>query len=513
MLSNAGHPGMAHSATAKSTCGQGPDAIPDPNFPIIQLPTQFKARKHVGRAHLKQGESIALFDADGPGCIRHITVLYKPFSDDVSIEVYADGATQPQVAMSLNAFLGALLNQDPREGSYRVDGAGIKVLPEAGYNCYLPIPFQTSCKILVKSASPNEVQFYSQADWQQYAPEAQLTPYRLHALHRKETPAQASPGGTFQIADLDGGGFVAGIFKAIRWRDKSDLLYHTGGLVWLIDGETDPHALRGYNEEDDLGFGWGYWPFLSRWSGCAHVVNPGAYATESIAYRFFGPDPIPFRSSLIAYCGSRADDTEAVLYFYKTHEEAAPPVETPQEWQLVGPFHCDTFARFQQPEAPETEATWPESWKNDGRILPTLTLPSRRTWVDMTWAYRGRRPLWNDYAKAYADRTTSILSDKPVAVSAYARTCIVSQARKSVRLRLAFNDWLSLWVNGEKIGTRRHDRGLEIDSFLVTLRKGANIIQLKLSNFDNQEHRLWAFSCAIEDAEQGTQGNAAMRAP
>jgi hypothetical protein len=48
----------------------------------------------------------------------------------------------------------------------------------------------------------------------------------LHALHRKETPAVASFGGTFQIAEIGGRGFVAGLFKAIRQRDMNDLLYH-----------------------------------------------------------------------------------------------------------------------------------------------------------------------------------------------------------------------------------------------------------------------------------------------
>ena len=40
--------------------------------------------------------------------------------------------------MDLNAFFGVLLDVDPWTTNYRADGAGIKVLPEGGYNCYLP---------------------------------------------------------------------------------------------------------------------------------------------------------------------------------------------------------------------------------------------------------------------------------------------------------------------------------------------------------------------------------------
>ena len=63
--------------------------VPDPNFPLIQLPTEFKARKHAGRASFKQPGSYELFNADGPGCIRHMTVIYKPFGDHARIEIFA----------------------------------------------------------------------------------------------------------------------------------------------------------------------------------------------------------------------------------------------------------------------------------------------------------------------------------------------------------------------------------------------------------------------------------------
>lgn len=486
------------STLAINLCAHEENTAPDPNFSLIQLPVDFKARKLAGRAVLNRGDSYDLLNAKGPGSVRHITVIYKPFGDHARIRVYADDPEQPQVDMDLNAFFGVLMNNDPRTTGYRSDGAGMKVIPEAGYNCYLPIPFQSSCRIELSTQSSETMQLYSQVDWQQYEPETRVTPFRLHAIHRKETPAELSYSGTFRIADVSGRGFVAGLFKAIRHQDKSDILYHTGGSVWLIDGESDPHAIRGYNEEDDFGFAWAYHQWLGRWTGCAYVVNPGIYATEFSSYRWYGPDPIPFKSSLIAYSGSRADDTETVLYFYKDLESNAPAVDSPLEWQVTGPYRSFTFNEFLESEAPESETVWPDSWQNDGRKLPTIKMFSNRTWLDMTWEFRGRRPLWNDYAKAYSEQSISLFSDKPVAVSAYARTTIESESKRKVNLRLAFDDWLTLWVNGDKIGTHRHDQGYEIAHFPIELLEGENIIQLKLSNFDNQEHRLWAFSCLIE---------------
>ena len=106
--------------------------------------------------------------------------------------------------------------------------------------------------------------------------------------------------------------------------------------------------------------------------------------------------------------------------------------------------------------------------------------------------------MWNDYAEAFAEKTLSLLCDKPVAVSAIARGKLRSTGRREASLRVGFDDWLTLWVNGEEIATRKHDRGFETASFPAVLQSGENTIQIKLSNFDNQEYRLWAFSCAVE---------------
>ena len=41
-------------------------------------------------------------------------------------------------------------------------------------------------------------------------------------------------------------------------------------LTWVtsVHGETNPHAIRGHNVEDDFGFTWGFNDRQSRWLGC-----------------------------------------------------------------------------------------------------------------------------------------------------------------------------------------------------------------------------------------------------
>ena len=56
------------------------------------------------------------------------------------------------------------------------------------------------------------------------------------------------------MLETEGRGFVAGLFMGAIHKDHSDMVFHTGGMRILIDGETEPHAIRGCNMEDDYGF-------------------------------------------------------------------------------------------------------------------------------------------------------------------------------------------------------------------------------------------------------------------
>ena len=66
-----------------------------------------------------------------------------------------------------------------------------------------------------------------------------------------------------------------------------------------------------------------------------------------------------------------------------------------------------------------------------------------------------------------------------------------------MRLVIGFDDWLKLWVNGEQVASLQHDSGFGVAAIPVTLRAGENDVLLKLSNFDNEEWRLWAVSLRV----------------
>lgn len=461
-----------------------PTIVQDLNFPLIQTPARFRAQRQNTEINLAEGQSVEVFRAEGPGCVRHVWFVPSRPEDNPMIEIHADGAKQPQVSMELQHFFGVLLDQKP----YRVDCAAFQHLPQtegpvlgAGYNCYLPIPFSKSCRITLRATGKEAGA--AMVDWQQYPEGTNLTPYRLHAVYRSEKPARHR--GSYLMADISGRGFVAGIFKGIRQRDHGDMIYHTNGQLWLIDGETDPHVIRGMNEEDDFGFVWGYQPVMTRWIGCPYHRCAGRNDQDGVIYRFFGPDPVPFCSSLVLRCGSRADDTETVVYYYRVPGSEAPPAHSPDRWQVTGPFPCPDYKTFLQREFPETlQGPWPEKIRHGNRDFPVHLARTERTWIDM-WPY---------YRQGGGGSTNGLVNH-----SVYARATIEFDRDRPVTIRLGFDDWLCVWLNGKKLTSIRHDGGFRTASISADLRKGSNELLVKTSNFAKNQRALWALSCAIDD--------------
>ncbi|MCZ0937420.1 MAG: DUF2961 domain-containing protein [Caldilineaceae bacterium] len=365
---------------------------------------------------------------------------------------------------------------------YRIESTPIKLMPLNGYNAYFPLPFQHQCRISLHNAGGESTSVWSMVNWHKYDSRVTVTPYRLHAQFSQEKPAE--PLGSTLLGAVRGKGFVAGLFHAVRRRDFRDMIWHTGGDTWLIDGETDPHVLRGIGSEDVFGHSFGMYPEMSDWTGAPHVVGLNADCSEVVAYRFFGADSVSFNSSLSLRFGTRANDMESVLYYYREAGSDAPAVETPGRWTLSGPFECQTFDDFERAEFPEKpEDQWPSEWEWGGRTLTAVKTETELTWTDFTRWFRRD-----------ATGNTGTL---PAGISAYAETVLLEDSDRQVTLRLGFDDWMKIWVNDEQVATLRHDRGFAISEVPLKLRRGENWLRLKLSNFDNVEWRCWAFSCTI----------------
>jgi hypothetical protein len=349
----------------------------------------------------------------------------------------------------------------------------------------MPIPFAESCRIRLHASKSQNMA--AMVNWQRYEDGTHLTPYRFHADHRLFAPAPPR-GGFVELANVDGKGFVAGVVAGYIQRDHRDMVYHTGGMTLLLDGETTPNAIRGNNVEDDFSFSWGFTDRQSRWIGCPYHVNRGRTDQDGVLYRFFGPDPIAFRSSLVFRTGCRGDNMETVVYYYRVPGANAPPVRTPSKWQVTGPFPgADDWNAFEGHEFVEQlpPGPWPDALGHDGREWAVASLESDHAWIDLGNVFFER------------DHTATPLT--LLGHSAYARATIESEVAGEAVLRLAVDDWCLVWLNGEPVAELRHERGLETARIPVTLKAGPNELLLKTSNTDvPPNNRLWVVNCAVE---------------
>ena len=464
----------------------------DPAVPLLQLPTDFRARRTSANLSMVPGKPVGIFQATGAGCLRHLWFVFGETNiDDLSIEITVDGAAEPQVRMPFRSFFGALLGFE----DYPIDSAGLVNFPNftvtndpmipkkasPGWNLYLPIPFSKGCRIVLQSSSAKNGG--GMIDWQQYPKGVDLTPLRFHAQRNIAQPGR--PTEPFPIAETEGVGFLAGYIMGWRQRDHTDMVFHNGGTRLLIDGQTDPHVICGHNVEDDFGFSWGFNQYQTRWAGCPYRDNRGRLDQDGVFYRFFGPDPIPFRSSLIFTSAARPDDYEAVSYFYKVLGSKAPPIVTPQDWQVVGPFtDAPALEAFTQPADDLvrrlSQGPWPGKITVGAETYTVHPLAPKYGWVRLEGVYQTRYPYPRTYRSVYVGGT------------------LTSGSKRRATIRLGLDGWAVVYLNGWQVAVLDHAEEFDTVRIPVTLQPGANHLLLKTNNRQNRERHLWAIQCAVE---------------
>ena len=468
-----------------------PATYADPAVPLLQLPTNFRARRTTANLAIAPGKPVEILNATGAGCVRHLWFVFGENIDDLSIEITVDGAAEPQIKMPFRSFFGALLGFE----DYHIDCAGLANFPNftvtndplipkkatPGWNLYLPIPFSKGCRIVLHAGTGKNGA--GMIDWQQYRDEVALTPLRFHAQRNIAQPGK--PSEPFPIAETEGTGFLAGYIMGWRQRDQGDMVFHNGGTRLLIDGQTDPHVICGHNVEDDFGFSWGFNQYQTKWAGCPYRDNRGRTDQDGVFYRFFGPDPILFRSSLIFTSAARPDDYEAVSYFYKVPGSKAPPIVAPQSWQVVGPFpDGKELEAFRKPAddlvKQLSQGDWPDKVMLNGNDFMTHNLTPKFGWLRLEGVYQARYPY--------------PLTDHSV----YVRGIVSSTSKRAATLRLGLDNWAVVYLNGQHVAMLDHAEEFQTVKIPVTLNEGDNKILIKTNNRQNRDRHIWAIHGAVE---------------
>lgn len=246
--------------------------------------------------------------------------------------------------------------------------------------------------------------------------------------------------------------------------------------------------------EDDYGFTWGFHETMTPWFGSPYyeikpIENPVypnsifAYTTNTVAFRFMGPDPISFCSSMSMKLGTRPDYTETVIYYYKKQGTDKPQVKIIDKWKVTGTIPCKTKEEFEQPLPEGLISVWDDSVQIDSNIFKVHELNSDHTWVNFHPIYF--TSAWTPFA----------LTGQAV----FAKGNLNSIKTGKQKLVLAFDDWIGVWINGELSGYYYHDTDFMVREIQVDLKKGRNEILIKSVNFDSiPNNRLWALSLRLE---------------
>ena len=243
---------------------------------------------------IEPGATLTLAELDGPGIITHIwcTISHRvPFySRLLTLRIYWDGEEHPSVECPVGDFFGIGHGVDKPFMSIP-----IRVTSEGrARNCYWPMPFRKSAKIIVTNESDERCRaFYYYVDWQKHESLPADTAC-FHAMYRQEHPCVM--GRNYLLADIEGRGHYVGTIQSVYHMSAG--WYGEGDDFFFIDGETEPR-LRGTGTEDYFCDAWGFrqqdGPFYGTplWEG----FEAGARST---AYRFHLADPVVFKKSLRA---------------------------------------------------------------------------------------------------------------------------------------------------------------------------------------------------------------------
>jgi hypothetical protein len=305
----------------------------------------------------------------------------------------------------------------------------------------------------------------------------QLTPYRFYAQHHVEKPATHR--GTIPIVEDEGHGFLAGYIQAWKQQNRSDMVFHTSGVRFLIDGASNPMASCGCNGEDDFGFSWGFNQYQNQWCGCPYRDNRSRNDQDGVFYRFFGPDAISFTSSIDFNCFTRADDTETLAYYYKIPGKQAATNLAPKQWQLVGLFPARTWEEFTAEQFVEglPAGEWEATLKGGDKAMAVKQVKARFGWIR--------------FAKSY-------YSTMPSNQAVYARTTLVSDQARDATLLLGFDNWATAWVNGTNVGSFENKQRFGAVEIPIKLKAGDNNILIKNNNIHNGNRNLWEVNCSVK---------------
>ncbi len=252
-------------------------------------------RKGSPNAVIKPGETFVVADIKGSGVIRRIWATTDPFDDPIFLrslkfEIFWDGESKPAVQVPMGDFFCHTFGKMTRFENVFFS------CPEAqSYNCYIPMPFRKSAKIVLTNEGDRIMRLFYEIDCTMNEIHGPDMLY-FHANWRRENYTKAREDFTI-LPEIKGSGRFLGCNIGMRQNPAmTSFWFGEGEFQVFLDGDTDWPTLCGTGTEDFIGTGWGQDHFDDLYQGCHYVSEEkkGLFNDFYGFYRFHVPDPIYF---------------------------------------------------------------------------------------------------------------------------------------------------------------------------------------------------------------------------
>ena len=244
---------------------------------------------------LDANKRMTLADLKGPGIIRHLhCTRHHPeqlASRGVVLEIYFDGAETPAVMCPLADFFGDGCNGESMDFSSKY----IECAPWS-YNCYFPMPFKESARVVLRNDTDKNLMDYSFVEWETLPAWNDRLGY-FHATYARKS-FQLTKDSDEMFFEVEGTGHILGRQFSVVSDEPLFGRFNTvmeGNNEIDIDGRARQIDYLG--TEDSFTFSWGFQETFAAQRAGMTLVEQGDVNRLSI-YRFHDHLPIRFTESL-----------------------------------------------------------------------------------------------------------------------------------------------------------------------------------------------------------------------
>jgi len=287
---------------------------------------------------LQPGETFALADIEGPGCISHIWLTPTGKWRNTILRMYWDDQDMPSVECPVGDFFASSW-----DSFAPLSSLAVCVNPGSAFNCYWQMPFRKKCRITLENRDIVPVTMYYQIDY--VLTDIPDNSAYFHAQFRRVNPLPYKE--VYTILDgVKGKGQYVGTFMA--WQTNSCGWWGEGEIKFYMDGDEDYPTICGTGTEDYFCGSYNfenkktnqYQEYSTPYAGLHQILRPdGLYQSQQRfgMYRWHITDPIRFDEDLKVTIQALAwredgrylplqDDIASVAYWYQT----LPTVEFPE---------------------------------------------------------------------------------------------------------------------------------------------------------------------------------------